>query len=273
MEPIGIAAAMVVAVRSSFNPSGRFVMHHLLAWRESIADIVAEDIAPVPDSIWAIQNNHFMPTVDWSLQFAYFGAAGATRARFITPSFRQVTSPWIRPIQLSIVPGDEPNVADYRGNPLTFRRLEEIQLEGYQTTGGAAVVVGLAGVSKGGLVPAPAGDIFSMRGTGATTLTAGAWSLVTVTWQDTLPVGKYAVVGFEYVGTTALAARLIFEELVERPGCIGSALVSQSGDKMFKKGGMGRWGTFDANRMPNVECLANAADTAQEFYLDIIKIG
>lgn len=248
-------------------------MHHTIAWRESIADIVAEDIAPVADTLMTISNSHFLPQYDYLLQYAYFGAAGATRARFITPSFRQVTTPWIRPIQLSIVPLDEPNISDYRVNPLRFKALEEIQLEGYQTTGGAAVVVGIAGISKTPIGSAPAGDIFSMRGTGTTTNVAGAWTLATITWQDTLPAGRYACVGLEYVGVTALAARLVFEEQWDRPGCIGAGLVSSSGHPMFRKGRLGIWGYFNANRMPNVECLANAADTAQEIYLDLVRVG
>lgn len=220
-----------------------------------------------------IQNGHFVPQQDQFIQYAYFGAAGATRARFISPTFRQVTTPWVRPVQLSIVPGDEPNMADYTVNPLRIRALEELQLEGFQTTGGAAVVVGLAGVSKGPLVPVPQGDIFTMRGTGTTTLVAGGWTTVPITWQDTLPMGTYAVAGLEYIGTTALAARLVFEEQWERPGCIGSGLVSNSGLPLFRKGRLGVWGRFNANRMPNVECLANAADTAEEVYLDMIRIG
>lgn len=221
----------------------------------------------------AIQNAHFMPQVDQGILYAYVGAATLNRARFVTPNFRQVTTPWIRPQGTAIVPLDEPNIADYRDNPLRLKALEEFALEAMQTTGGAAVIVGVAGLSKTGIQPAPQGNIFTMRGTGTTTAVAGAWTLATITWQDTLPAGLYACVGLEAVSVTGIAARLVFEEQWDRPGTVCQSLVSGNGHEMFRKGGLGVWGRFNANRMPNIEFLCNAADTAQEVFLDFIRIG
>lgn len=248
-------------------------MHHTVAWRVSAADATATDITPVPDQLMLVQNAHFVPQTDKLIQFAYAGAASINRARLITPAFRQITTPWIRPVNPAIVPLDEVNIADYSPNPLRVRGLEEIQFEGTQTSGGAAVIVGVAGLSNGPIAPAPQGDIFTMRGTGATTLTAGAWSLVTVTWQDTLPAGTYACVGCEFIGTTLVAGRLIFEEQWDRPGGLGQSLATGNGPMLFRKGRLGVWGRFNANRMPNVEVLGNAADTAQEIYLDLIRVA
>lgn len=265
----------VPAVAQSFTLfTGRSTLHHTLAWRKSIADAdVATDITPVTDGIMTIQNNHFLPQKNYNMLYAYYGGAGATRARFITPTWRQLSTPWIRPVNLSIVPLDEPNVADYHGNPLVIRGLEELQLEGQQTSGGAAVVVGVAGLSEGPLTPAPQGDIVAMRGTGTTTVTAGAWSNCAITWQDTLPNGQYAVVGLEANGVTCVAARLIFEDQVMRPGAVGQGLVSGNGAPIFRYGRLGVWGRFNAYRIPSVEYFCNAADTAQEVYLHLVRNG
>lgn len=248
-------------------------MFHTVAYRLSISDITATDVTPVTDSIMLIQNGHFVPQKDMLVPFASYQAAGATRSRLITPALRQVTTPWIKPSGLAIVQGAEPHVADYRANPMLVKALEEIQFEAFQTTGGAAVVVGILGLMVGQIMPMPQGTIYTMRGTGTTTLTAGGWTLVAVTWQDTLPAGVYACVGLQYIGTTALAARMVFEDSFYRPGCIGTGLTTSQTHPMFVKGGLGVWGQFNANRMPNIECLANAADTAEEFFLDFIRIG
>jgi hypothetical protein len=248
-------------------------MHHTLAWRESIADATEVDVDPVQDGIWAIQNSHFFPSVNWQLLALYFGAATPTRARIVTPTFRQVTTPFVRPMNTDIVPGNLPGIADYRNNPLTLRPLEEIQLLGTQTTGGAAVVAGVGWVTKTGIQPVPTGDIFTMRGTGATTVVAGSWTQVTVTWADTLPNGRYAIVGGVFQGTTCIAGRFILENQVERPGGLGVSALDLNTSPIFAKGNLGIWGTFDGNRMPNLEVLCNAADTAQELYMDIIKVG
>lgn len=247
-------------------------MHHTVAYRVSAADATETDMTPVPDGIMSIVNTHFMPQQNRPIIYATFQAATPTRAKIVTPSFRQVTTPWIRPQQPSIVPGDEANVADYSQNPLMARALEEISILGTQTSGGTAVEVALLALARGPLQPAPRGDIYTLRGTGAVTLVAGAWGIVTPTWQDSLPAGRYSVVGLEYIGTTALSARIIFDEQTDRPGCVGGGTVSNNVWQGNRKGYLGEWGQFDSNRMPTLECLANAADTAQEFYMDIIKI-
>jgi len=248
-------------------------LHHTLAWRASIADVTEVDVTPVTDGIWTIQNTHFLPANDWFLQAVYFGAATPTRARLITPTFRQVTTPFIRPMNTDIVPGNLPGIADYRPSPLRLRGLEEIQLMGLQTTGGAAVVAGVAIVSRGGLTPVPQGDIFTLRGTGTTTAVAGSWTQAAITWQDTLPQGVFAVVGCTFFGATAIAGRLILEDQVDRPGGLGVSALDFNNEPMFLKGGLGIWGRFNSNRMPNVEYLCNAADTVQEVYLDIMRVG
>lgn len=227
-------------------------MHHTVAYAASIADVTAVDVTPVPDGLMLIQNGHFVPQYQYGLLYASYQAVGPTRGRIITPNFRQFTTPWIRPTQPSIVPGDETNLADYRANPLTLKPLEEVQFEAFQTSGGAAVVVSVQGWTKTGMGNVPQGDIYTMRGTGTTTNGVRAWTIVPITWQDTLPNGKYACVGLEYFGTTALAARLIFEEQWERPGVLGGGLSTNNVSPIFRKGRLGVFGRFDANRMPTV---------------------
>lgn len=251
----------------------RSVMFHTLAWRESITQDAVADIAPVTDDILAIQNTHFLPQRDHDLLWAAFLAEDAVTARIITPSLRQITTPFIRPAEGTLLPSNQPNVADYRANPLRLRGLEEIQIEAEQTAVGAAVVVIVAGIEYGVMAPMPAGDVYTMRGTGTSTAVAGSWTTVDITWQDTLPAGNFAVVGLESLSTTALAARLIFEDQVPRPGCIGGAGEEVGTHDMFRKGGLGIWGRFQSNRMPLVQVLANAADTAQIVYLDLIRVG
>jgi hypothetical protein len=235
----------------------RFAVHHTIAWRLSLADITETDVTPVPDSIMSIQNGHFTPQDDWFIQAAYYGALGPTRARIVTPTLRQITTPFI---------------ADYRANPLRLKGLEEIQYLAFQTSGGAAVVAGVAFISKTAIQPMPQGDVFTMRGTGATTAVAGAWTQATITWQDTLPQGVFAVVGCGFIGATCIAGRLIFEDAVYRPGALGTSTALLNQSPIFLKGGLGEWGRFNSNRMPNVELLCNAADVAQEIYLDIIRV-
>jgi hypothetical protein len=247
-------------------------MHHTLAWRVSAADTTETDITPVTDGIWTIQNSHFLPGTNWSLLTMYAGAATPSSARLVTPTFRQITTPYVRPLNTDIVPGNLPGVADYRNNPLTLRALEEIQLLATQASGGAAVIAGVACVSQQASVPMPSGDIYTLQGTGTTTCVAGSWTQCAMTWQDTLPQGVFAVVGGQFIGATPIAGRIILEDQVNRPGGLGTSAVDLIPSPIFQKGGLGIWGRFNSNRMPNVEFLCNAADTAQTVYLDIIRV-
>lgn len=258
----------------SFTPiMERFIMFHTLAWFENIAQDAAADIQPVVDDIITIQNNHFLPQRDKDLLWAAFLSADSVTARIITPSLRQITTPYIRPVNPTLLPGNQPNVADYRANPLRLRGLEELQIEAEQTAVGAADVYIVAGVQDSAMIPMPAGDVYSLRGVGTTTVVADAWSTVAITWQDTLPSGNFAVVGLEVFSTTGIAGRLIFEDQVLRPGCIGGLTEEDATHEMFRKGGLGVWGRFQSNRMPIPQFLCTAADTAQIVYLDIIRVG
>jgi hypothetical protein len=248
-------------------------MHHTIAWFKDLVTATETDVTPVTDGIFTIQNSHFLPQRNWNLWYAAFMAATATRARLRTPTFRQITTPFIRPIEGTITPGDEPNVADYRENPLLLKGLEEIEFLGTQTAGANANVFGVAGLSTEAFVPMPRGDVYTLRGTSVGPAVANVWTQIAMTWQDTLPQGIFAVVGGWYMSAAAVAFRLIFEDQVNRPGGLGALSLEASAHKMFRMGGLGIWGRFNSNRMPNVEVLCNGADASFELYLDILRVG
>jgi hypothetical protein len=246
---------------------------HLLAWRESIAQTTENDLQPVPDQVFTIQNNHFLPSTNMAIVAAYASSANLTLARFVSPKFRQVTTPYIRPTGAALLPISRPPIMDLRANPLIANGLEELAVFATQGGGAAEVVYALAAMQRGVQTPVPAGDVWTMRGTGTTTVTAGAWSLCSITWADSLPVGNYAVVGLSAVSTTGVAARLIFNNQQDRPGGLAFATDGLIPPIQFVQGGLGVWGTFSSTVLPNVEMLCNAADTAQEVFMDFVRIG
>lgn len=248
-------------------------MFHCLGFFENITQDVETDIQPIVDDIFVIQNNHFLPQVDRNLMWAAFLATDGVTARIITPSLRQVTTPFIRPVSTSLLPGNQVNVADYRANPLRLRGLEELQVNAEQTSAGAADVVIMMGLEVTPISPMPSGDVYTLRGTGTTTVTANAWSTVAITWQDTLPAGNYAVVGLQGNSVTGYAARLIFEDQWPRPGGLLTQAEDAATHQMFMKGGLGIWGRFNSNRMPVVQYYCASADTAQVIYIDLIRVG
>jgi hypothetical protein len=246
-------------------------MYHVVAYKSTGNTGVDVDAIPVPDNLMLIQNGHFLPQSDARLLFAYSGGLTQNYARIVTPTFRQITSPHIRPLDNAATPGNLPGYARYDRNPLVLKGLEEISV----VTNNAGVVVGfqVLGLSLTPIMPAPQGNTFTLRGTGTTAQGVGAWSTIAVTWSDFLPSGTYVCIGLTAIAATCIAARLTFEGQWERPGCLGSGAVTNQEWPFFLKGNLGVLGNFHSYRMPSVEMLSVAADAAQTVFLELIKVG
>ena len=140
--------------------------------------------------------------------------------------------------------------------------------------------------------PARLSDLENVRPTHSITgyndgaLTAGSWTDVTITWDQDLPKGRYAVVGMK-VGSYLAAlvaygvARLLLLDTKWRPGVIVRAaeadklgLASISPGFMYGE----RWPlmneiSFEHTQMPNLQMLCAAANTDHVVELLLQKIA
>lgn len=248
-------------------------MHHTLAWSTTIAQTAEINQTPVTDPVITIQNAKFLPTSDWLAIYAYSGGLLLDQAKISGPRIRQFSPVQVRPIDLGAEPITRPGVADYRSNPLLLRALEEINISSINSAATSGLYHSLLGVSNGPLLPMMQGDVYTIRGTGTTTLVAEVWNIVNITWADSLPSGRYACVGGYGICAGGIASRFIFEDQVMRPGGVAFDAEADIPHPMFLKGGLGVWGYFTGNRMPNVEFLSISADTAETVYMDFVKIG
>jgi hypothetical protein len=247
-------------------------MHHLAMYTAAVAATAETDLTAASDGILAIQNNHFLPQRPFQLWFVAAASALLTRARVVTPSARQITTPFIRPISVATNWGMPQRIDTMEEGPLELKQGEEISAlvtNSAATSGQNYVAMGL-GI---GTRTMPAGQIFTLRGTSTSTATANAWTTISVTWQDVLPVGTYAVVGGEFFSSGQVAGRLIFEGQSYRPGALGITSLGNSADNIFRNGGLGEWGRFTNYAAPNVEVFCSSADTSHDVYLDIVKVA
>ena len=249
-------------------------MFHTCATFVAATATANTDQPAIQDNVMLIQNQHFVPQSDMFLLWAYHTGVTELRARINSPTLRQYSPPFIRPINAALLPATLSRPADYTKMPLRLKALEEFQIESTNSAAGPNNSHTILGLGLGPIQPAPNGDVYTMRGTGTGTAVAQAWTQVVMTWADTLPSGRYAVVGMNAWAATAIAARLIFNnDQPWRPGCVAGANDTIIQDEMFRQGGLGVWGTFNAWAMPNVEFLCNAGDTAFTVYLDMVRIG
>jgi hypothetical protein len=117
------------------------------------------------------------------------------------------------------------------------------------------------------------GEIFTVKASTSVTLSANQWTNAAITFAQTLPRGRYQVVGMRAKSTGLVAARLVFPGYAWRPGCLGSAAYNNVERPEFRQGRMGVWGEFDHNVPPTVDFLSISADSNPEVWLDLIKIA
>lgn len=248
-------------------------MHHIAAYAQSITSTAESEITASADSQLTIQNNHVLPQRDVDLVFWGGASTTASRQRLQTPELTKVTSPFLRDLSVAANFGIPQRLADLRDTPIRLKGLEEIQVFHTHTAAGAEVNYAMLGLMMD-FIPSPPGPVYTIRGTAAGTLVANAWTNCgTITWQNNLPTGRYAIIGGTFFSATAIAGRLALENLVWRPGALGIVGLGNPTDRMFRYGGLGVWGYFNNYAMPQAEFFASAADTAEEITLDIVRVS
>ncbi len=246
----------------------------LFAYRGAALTTATETaLTAIADPIATIQNSRLLLQRDMDLLYAAGISSTPTRLFLQSPSLRQITALNVRPL---IDDGARTNgirVADYIDAPPLLRALEEITVTAEQESGAGADFTALLALGVGRPITPTGGRPFVMRGTSATAVTADVWSGITVTWPDTLPNGVYSVTGLTHFSANARAARLIFDEQFDRPGTPSIESLSEISPGELLGERLGEFGRFNSNRMPNVEVLADAADSAHEVYLTFRRVS
>lgn len=245
----------------------------LVAYNESVDASAADQnvAAAVDQHVTTDGDDILVPGFAPNLAAVLYMGATAVRAQVTSPSLRRHTQLDVQPVNTNTEPLAPTPYLYMWDRP---EALEEG--EGLRTvvTNGAAEQSTLGIWLQGERVTLPEGPIQTVRATSATTLTAEVWSLCTLTLTQQLEAGRYAIVGMRMQGASARLARLVIPGSEFRPGCIAYDAAGDVEDQRFRRGGLGQsWGEFDHRFIPQVEVLADAADTAQTVWIDIIKIA
>lgn len=255
---------------------------HLAAFMESVDNGGAfGDVAALLDQrLNVIGDNIRVPALDHIVAIgAGVDAVVAPRARLYSPSIEQLARYEIAEINTNnaaaAVYGNPQRLVDLRRNPLVVVPDENLRAEILANPAAAQLQFVHVWFADGPITPAENLPVHTVRLTGATTVTAAAWSAVPLTLDDELPNGTYAIVGARFQGATCIAGRINFlgGDQSWRPGAPGSVLVSDMQYPIFRNGGMGVWGQFPTTQLPQAEFLCNDADTAQVVYLDVVRVA
>jgi len=256
-------------------------MFHTVAFWENIdqAGATTELAAALGEQVLFISGDDLRVPADVNQIVAVAAnvAVNANFARLISPSLRRFAALDIVPLNSltdgNVEPGSPQAVMDLRQNPIPLEASEALNAQSDANPTAAADQSVIVWLADGPIVPVTGAVIVPLRCTSAITCVPGAWTNGQLVFAQDLPAGAYQVVGFRAMGATVVAARLVFRGGAVRPGTLGTDIETDLEHPMFRFGGLGVWGEFDVNTPPTVDVLANDADTAQEYILDLIRVG
>jgi len=250
-------------------------MQHLAAWHESIDPAAAlVTITAVNDqAVFTSGDDIRTPTELPNIigQAVLTAAANLSRAQVQSPSLRAFANLDIEPLVGAVVFGNPPETLFHPKSPIPVAPDEAINIAINSNPASAEPHFGLVWFGDGPQQESP-GQIFSVRATAASALAAGTWVNSALTFAQTLPIGRYQVVGMRARSTNMVAARLVFIGGTWRPGVPAVNALADVDVADFRYGRSGVFGEFHTNTPPTVDCLG-ITDTAEEFILDIIRVG
>lgn len=254
---------------------------HLVAYSASIDSATLTAITRVQDGILtpAGTTGFIVPADYTEVMAAAALGSDLTRAQIKAPSLD------VKRVNAEIYPHERGADIFTLTNPKIMRPFGPLILDPGESLDALAAEDNAAGdiqrilywlKKPGPLPPMPNNDVRIVRFTGATTLVANAWSAVTLTLDQELPAGEYALVGIWGFGATAIACRAILPGANYRPGVPCTAAASEAAARFsnaeFYRSFQGyEMGRFTNRQIPQLEFFASAADTAQGGLLWVVK--
>jgi hypothetical protein len=263
--------------------------------------VALQNLAGLPDSHITVQGNNVFVPAQCSKILALTALSQATagsltnQVRLTSPSLGSTSNidlvNWNANgavVAAAQIPDNNCPMADFKESPVDLQPGEGLQaLTAVDVASVAENVIIPIVLTDGALINPLKGRIETIIFDGQAAAVANAWTPSALVPRQALRAGTYAVVGMKSVGTTQVAARLIFGNQGARPGVIstnaavGAAGVGSFSDAvdqyqgLFRYGRLGVWGTFSHLNPPQSEILCSAADAAitQHVALDLMKIA
>lgn len=249
-------------------------MHHLCAWYQSI------DPAGALTAINAVREEMlFTSGVDIRVpdalpfiigQAALANDASVSRAQVQSPSLRAFANLDVEPIVAAAVFGNPPESLFHADSPIAVAIDEALNFAILSDPAAAAAHYGLVWLADKA-IDRVNGNIFTVRATGAAQQTVGTWTNGSLTFSQTLPAGRYRVVGMRARSTDGVAARLVFPDQVARPGVPILNAIGDNDPWTFRYGNAGVFGEFPHTNPPTFDILGGVA-AAQVFLFDLIRV-
>lgn len=245
---------------------------HMVCFGGSIPTTSTNFSIPVPnDTIFISTQNGLMPSSTVKALLGYVRGINVTSAQLNSPSIRAIGPPQLWPFDTAAAPPNLPPLIRYRscGPVIPAGDPFNVQVSTIVAVAADAQAVFLFGDR----VPDP--DTRASRTillTATVTLVNNQWVAGQMVLGQTLPSGRYDIVGIAVFGAGLLAARLIFPTQPERPGVLAQQASSEYDDSDYRYGQFGVIGSFTNIQLPAIECFGFSAGAAQTIYLDVVPV-
>lgn len=231
-------------------------------------------VAAVPDQHVRVEgDNIVVPSGMGYLLGVFASGVSITRARIESPSLRRTLLLDVPMLRRGGVTSSTPHALnEFFYNPLPLEEFEILRALVAEDESGPERETVLVWIGDGPQSPVT-GEIYTVEASANETLTPYEWSSVSINMVQTLPAGRYQLVGLQAMSSGLIAARVIFVGLSWRPGCIGVSGYGRWTHSLFRRGALGVWGEFTHDQPPVIEFLSSSADTTEYVWLDLIKVG
>ena len=253
-------------------------MHTVIAFQEAGTGAAGQaNIAAVPDPHVRTAGDYiYVGEMNNIIGVFAFGSTLLTGMRLESPSMRRLGNYEISPIQIAIEPAGDDAITLHPMSPLALEINEGLEcIQRVSADASADRVACGVFLSDGPLAPVD-GEIFHVRATATlAAATSGVWQNAEITFDDYLPVGRYALVGAEVVQADGTLFRFNPVGESHRPGGVCITAVGVKGAPAFRHGQLGVWCEFDQLTPPSIEILTSetATATAVVLFLDLIKVA
>lgn len=256
------------------NQTGAFT---LVGWQESVdEDGTLTPLTAIADQHVAIAGDRvYVPSLNKLIAEYAAQANTVTHVQLQSPSLRRVALLDIAISQGGIRPSGGESFMPHFSSPIGLEVGEGLEAYINKPADSAIVATILAWLSDGALTPV-VGEIFTVRVTATITSILTQWVNGALTFGQTLPVGRYAIVGAKFLeaGGDCIAFRLVIPGYEWRPGSLTCGDLGAKPNVAQRYGGMGIWGEFDSTTPPTLDIIAAAAASNTIVgYIDLIKIS
>lgn len=256
------------------SQSGLFT---LVGWQESVdEDGTLTPLTAIADQHIRVTGDRiYVPSLNKLIAEYAAQANTVTHVQLQSPSLRRVALLDVGICQGGIRPSGGESFIPHFNCPLDLEVGEGLEAYINKPSDSAIVATVLVWLADGVLTPV-VGEIFTVKVTATITSILTQWVNGALTFTQTLPVGRYAIVGATMMeaGGDLIGFRFVIPGYEWRPGSLTTGDLGAKPNVAQRYGGMGVWGEFDSTTPPSIDIIAAAAASQTVVgYIDLMKVG